>query len=93
MPRNTPPPETTEVPEAPADTGASPSPGAHVYIAPYPVTYPHIPLTCRPGDVWAWPDATPPADGRWEPTDLPVNTSPDNEPRPVAAPADTVEEG
>jgi hypothetical protein len=93
MPRTTPPPEPTETSEAPADAGALSAPAAHIYTAPYPVTYPHIPLTCREGDVWAWPDGIAPADGRWAVTDLPVNTHPDNEPRPAISPADTVEEG
>lgn len=53
--------------------------------------YPHIPLTAyparpavaavpaRPATVFAFPDGAP-ADGRWRPTDLPVNQARDNEP-------------
>jgi hypothetical protein len=94
MPRSSPPSAPADITEAPADAGASPSPAAHRYTAPYAVTYVHIPLTCREGDVWAWPDGDAPDDGRWEPTGLPVNTRPDNEPKPEPeGAADHVEEG
>ena len=92
MPRTTPPPESADLPPAPADAVEPAPAGAHRYTAPYASTYPHIPLTCREGDVWAWPDGIAPPDGRWEPTDLPVNTRPDNELLPDA-PADTAKEG
>lgn len=92
MPRSSPPPKPDETTPAPADAGASSFPAAHRYTAPYPSTYPDVPLTCREGDVWAWPDGEAPADGRWEPTDLAVNTRPDNEPLPDA-PADHAKEG
>lgn len=82
MPRTSPP----AADQAPAEPQLT-APATHRYCAPYTSTYPQIPLTCREGDVWAWPDGQAPADGRWEPTDLPVNTRPDNEP------AEPVEEG
>lgn len=79
-PQDPPGPPKEAVSEAPtpeAETGASSS-GRYEYVSGFGTVYPHVPLTVKAGDVWAWPDGPP--DKRWVETDKPVNTRPDNEP-------------
>ncbi len=86
----TPPPEPDPVPAdtspdtaAPAPTrpGAAPvpDPAAYAYTAGFETCYLEVPLTARPGTVFAWPDGAP-ADGRWQPTKHKPNQGPDNAP-------------
>lgn len=64
------------------------------YVGTRTLTYPHVPITVRPGDVVDLPDPDP-DDGLFEATTAPVTRWPDNDPRsaPALEPNRTKPEG
>jgi hypothetical protein len=68
--------DATQYPHIPLT--ARPARPAVAAVEAAPGVFPSPALPARPATVFAFPDGPP--DGRWRPTDLPVNQARDNEP-------------
>jgi hypothetical protein len=79
------PPDTSTTPPAEPATPEPAITGRWGYVSDDPLIYTAVPVTPARGDVVAWPDVPPAADGRWKATDAEVTRWPDNHPKTIAA--------